>query len=414
MARKLRCPPPTRSPNATRAARRAPAAPNVSPPFGPVMTSISMDATPVMDLSGRTHDDYLPGPGVPGMVSVVIPTYNRAEVVRASIESVLRQSWTNVEVVVVDDGSKDHTREVVEGYGAPVRYLHQANAGVSAARNTGLRAARGEFIALLDSDDQFLPWKLEAQVRVLQAHPDVGMVWSDMSAVDEAGVLLHERYLRKYYDAHDVAKLEEVFEPPRTLGSVWPDAPADVATAPVLHGEIFSQMLLGNLVHTSTVVLRRERLRQVGGFDTSLLHSGEDYEFHLRTTSFGPVALVDAPSLLYRWGANDQLTARKWGLYRARNNLTTVERWVARGRDRIRLPAGLLQWRLAQAHGWLGEWELEFGERAVARAHLVKSLRLRATEPRVLTLFAASLLPVGVREALRRAKRAVAGLFTRT
>jgi glycosyltransferase involved in cell wall biosynthesis len=100
---------------------------------------------------------YLAGPGVPDMVSVVVPTYNRANVVRASIESVLRQSHANVEVVVVDDGSTDDTQRVVESYGAPVRYLYQANSGVSAARNLGFASARGEFIALLDSDDQFLP-----------------------------------------------------------------------------------------------------------------------------------------------------------------------------------------------------------------------------------------------------------------
>ena len=352
-------------------------------------------------------DDYLPGPGVPGMVSVVIPTYNRARIVRSSIDSVLAQGWRNVEVIVVDDGSKDDTRAVVESYGAPVRYVHQANAGVSAARNTGFRHARGEFVALLDSDDQFLPWKLEAQVRVLQAHPEVGMVWTDMTATSEHGEVLQERYLRTFYDAHAVARLDQVFERAGALRDVWADAPAAVAGATVWKGEIFSQMLLGNLVHTSTVVLRRERLRRVGLFDTSLVRSGEDYEFHLRTCSYGPVALIDAPSLLYRVGASDQLTAPELAIFRAKNNLTTVLRWIDRGAGRIRLPGRMLRWRLAHAYGWVGEVELYHGDRSRARAHLWRSARYLPTDRKTLMLLGFSLLPPAAFRGARAVKGAV-------
>jgi glycosyltransferase involved in cell wall biosynthesis len=377
------------------------------------MTTMQLDrGAAAAETSGAPGDvpvDFLPGPGIAGMVSVVIPSYNRAGIVGASIESVLRQSWTNVEVIVVDDGSKDDTRAVVEAYGAPVRYVHQANAGVSAARNTGFAHARGEFVALLDSDDLYLPWKLEAQVRVLRANPEVGMVWTDMSAVSEHGALLQERYLRTFYDAHAVAKLEQVFERAGTLRDTWPEAPAAAADAPVWKGEIFSQMLLGNLVHTSTVVLRRERLRRVGLFDTSLERSGEDYEFHLRTCSHGAVALIDAPSLLYRVGASDQLTAPDLAMFRARNNLTTVRRWVARGAERIRLPRSRVRWRLAHAYGWVGELELFYGDRAEARTHLWRGVRYRPMDRKLLMLLTFAVLPpVALRGALRL-KRAIWG-----
>lgn len=358
----------------------------------------------------RTDDEvggYLAGPGVPDMVSVVVPTYNRANVVRASIESVLRQTHANVEVVVVDDGSKDDTQRVVEGYGAPVRYLYQANSGVSAARNLGFASARGEFIALLDSDDQFLPWKLEAQVRVLRAHPEVGMVWTDMAAVDEQGTVLDEKYLRTFYDAHALAHLEQVLAHAGTLRRLWPGAPPDVASAPVYAGDIFSQMLLGNLVHTSTVVLRRDRLRRAGEFDASLTHSGEDYEFHLRTCSHGPVAFIDASSILYRIGAADQLTAPHLGIYRARNNLTTVLRWLERGAGRIQLSARTVRGRLAQAFMWVGEAELEYGSKARARAHLWKGLRYAPTHGRTAMLLLFAHLPTAALRSARSAKRFV-------
>jgi GT2 family glycosyltransferase len=362
-----------------------------------------MDALPAV--GERFEAGALIGPGEPGLVSVVIPTYNRATVVPAAIESVVQQTYSNVEVGVVDDGSRDDTRRVVESYGPPVRYLHQANSGVSAARNLGLANARGEFIALLDSDDQFLPWKLEAQVAVLRAHPELGMVWTDMVAVNETGAVLQEKYLRTFSDAHELARLEEKCVHAGPLRHAWADAPPAIAAAPVYTGDIFSQMLLGNLVHTSTVVLRRERLRQVGGFDVGLKHSGEDYEFHLRTCSYGPVALLDASSLLYRVGAADQLTAPQLGIHRARNNLTTVLRWLERGAGRIQLPAQTVRDRLAQAFRGVGEAELEYGDRAIARENLWKALQHQPGHSRTAMLLLFACLPPAALRAARGTKR---------
>jgi GT2 family glycosyltransferase len=354
-------------------------------------------------------DQFVFGEGEPGLVSVIVPTYNRAELIRITIDSILAQTYGQVEVIIADDGSKDHTREVIESYDARVRYFHQPNAGVSAARNLGLRQARGEFIALLDSDDSWLPWKLEAQVRLFRAHPEVGMIWTNMIAVDEDGVVLNERYLREFYDAHALAHLEDVWEDGGSLSDTWKDAPQAAAPAPFYKGDIFSQMLLGNLVHTSTVVLRRERLRQVGDFDVSLLKSGEDYEFHLRTCSFGPVGLLDASSILYRVGAADQLTAPHLGIHRARNNLTTVLRWLERGQGRITLPERVIRDRIAQCYGWVGEAELEFGAWSRARKNLWRSLRGRPAQRRAATLFLFTLLP---RPAFKGARKLKHGIQT--
>jgi glycosyltransferase involved in cell wall biosynthesis len=360
----------------------------------------------VQPQGGQPVDGYLDGPGEPGLVSVIIPTHNRATIIGAAIESVLAQSYRDVEIVIVDDGSTDDTRAVVERYGWPVRYVHQPNGGVSSARNFGFLHARGEFVALLDSDDAFLPWKIEAQVEMLRAHPEVGMVWTDMSAVDPDGRVVEERYLRTMYDAHALAHIERVLERAPSVGQRSSNAPSDLAAAPTYKGDLFSSMLLGNLVHTSTVLLRRDRLRRVGGFDTSLLHSGEDYEFHLRTCSHGPVAFIDAPSLRYRVGAADQLTAPRYGIYTARNNLTTVLRWLELGRGRIELPEQQVRRRLAQSFRWVGEAELALGDRGEARAYLWKSLRyVRDRRTALLLLFAG--LPV----AALRSARALKGRY---
>ena len=313
-----------------------------------------------------------------------------------------------LEIIVVDDGSKDDTRAVVEAYGAPVRYVEQANAGAAAARNTGFRNARGEFIALLDSDDLWHPWKLEAQVRLLRARPQVGMVWTNMSAIDEHGTMLQEQYLRTFYDAYEQARIEEVCTRTNGIIDIWPEAPAAVADAPVYEGDIFSRILLGNLVHTSTLLVRRSRLREAGEIDVTFTPRGEDYEFHVRICSHGPVALIDAPSMLYRIGAADQLTAPHFYIHSARSNLAIVQRWFARAAHRITLPSDVITDRLAFAHRWVGETEVFAGDRRRARRHLWESLRLRR-HPRVLTLLVLSMLPrvalvgaLGLKALLRR------------
>jgi glycosyltransferase involved in cell wall biosynthesis len=109
------------------------------------------------------HGGFLPDSGTPGLVSVIIPCYNRADIVRYTLDSVLAQNYRNFEAIVVDDGSTDNTRSVVAGYTDPrIQYVYRENGGLSAARNSGLNAARGEFVAFLDSDDGWHPWKLAA------------------------------------------------------------------------------------------------------------------------------------------------------------------------------------------------------------------------------------------------------------
>src|SRR5271156_236898 len=102
------------------------------------------------------------------MVSAIIPTYNRGYVVGKAIDSILNQTYDNIEIVVVDDGSTDNTQEKLKEYGDRIRVVYQKNSGPSAARNHGVRASRGEFIACLDSDDVWMPTKIERQVSLLQ------------------------------------------------------------------------------------------------------------------------------------------------------------------------------------------------------------------------------------------------------
>ena len=211
---------------------------------------------------------------MPGLVSVVIPTHNRARIVGGAIESVLTQSYDRIQIVVADDGSSDDTQKVAEAYGARVTYVRQANAGVSAARNFGIRHARGEFIAFLDSDDSWQPWKIEAQLAALQRHSDAGIVWTDMAAIDDSGRLVSARYLRVMYAAYGKLRIEQTLDPVDTLGALSPNVPAAIASTVIRKGDLFSAILLGNLIHTSTVLFRRSWLERTGGFDESFARAG--------------------------------------------------------------------------------------------------------------------------------------------
>lgn len=344
------------------------------------------------------------------LVSVIIPTYNRARILCEAVDSVLAQTHSSVEVIVVDDGSTDHTpASISKRYAndARVVYVRKENGGVTTARNRGLQQARGEFIALLDSDDVWLPWKLEAQLACLERFPAAGMIWTDMKAIDVGGRLTHERYLRVYYRAYRLHTMEALFDRSVSFSEVAPHL-GEVAQAGRLYqGDIFSPMMRGSLVHTSTVLLRRERVERVGGFDESLGRSGEDYDFHLRTCREGPVAFLDVPSILYRHGASDQLTNHHKLM--ATNFLRTVERRIAADRDRIQLPQRVLDEVLAGAHEWIGSLLLAEGDRRGARQSALKSLRLQPTRISSAALLLQSLLPERVEEGFRRLKRTVTG-----
>lgn len=130
-------------------------------------------------------------PSTPPGVSVVIPAYNYARFLPSAVESCLKQDYVNFEVVVIDDGSKDNTREVMARYGPPVRYVHQANAGLSAARNTGIREAKFDFVAFLDADDLLLPTHLsDSMAAFAKLPPDYSLVACDDVLVDVEGAPL--------------------------------------------------------------------------------------------------------------------------------------------------------------------------------------------------------------------------------
>src|SRR5436305_1747451 len=119
------------------------------------------------------------------IVSVIVPTFNRAYCIRRTIDSVLNQTYPNWELVIVDDGSTDNTAQLIAtdyAHDTRIKYFHQQNQGVTAARNKGISLAQGDYVAFLDSDDTWKPWKLQLQLACMQHCPNIGMIWTDMEA----------------------------------------------------------------------------------------------------------------------------------------------------------------------------------------------------------------------------------------
>lgn len=343
-----------------------------------------------------------------GLVSVVIPTFNRSRQVVEAVSSALDQSYSNVEVIVVLDGSPDATRDAVEAIqDTRVRCVCQENAGLSASRNAGMAEARGEFIALLDDDDTWLPWKLEAQLAVFAAFPSVGMIWTDMSAVDSAGQVLHEHYLKMSYAAYYYLDFDRDFAEYKTLRALWPECPAVVGETRCYVGDMYRWMFMGNLAPDSTVILRRDRQLATGQFDTSFVHG---YPYFLRVCEKGDVAFLDGDSIRYQIGAEDKLTAPGKMAPIARSELVVIERTLASRASRC-LPRALVRERLAICHSWIGTEEFSLDRRS-SRRHLALVLRYRplinkAVERRAWFLFMWTFVPTPVFEWLRQAKAAL-------
>lgn len=231
------------------------------------------------------------------LVSVIIPAFNAEKFIVEALESVYRQTYRPIEVIVVDDGSQDLTAAVVGRFqqqvaadgkaeGFVIRCIVQENGGPSRARNTGVKAASGEWIAFLDADDVWLPGKLGKQVSYLKSHPDVELVFGDMRIFDDKGVIVASAYGRYGYPACDE-------EGRFTQG--------------------FERLIESNQIFTGTVLVRKECLESVGLFDESIRH-GEDYDMWLRlalTYSFGCIPDV----MMNRRKHGDNLSAGEEHFY---------------------------------------------------------------------------------------------------
>ncbi len=195
------------------------------------------------------------------LVSVIIPTHNFAEYISESIDSVLAQTYRGFEIIIVDDGSTDNTKEVVEKWGQSdkVRYFYQENKGPGAARNRGIKESKGDYIAFLDADDLWLPEKLKKQMDKFNQSPELGFIHTDYVLFNENGTMQNRKF--------------------------------GIKSKKNLSGHIFPYLLRECFVRTSTVMLRKECFEKIGFFEEAYL--SEDYDFLLRLSKEYQAGYVD-------------------------------------------------------------------------------------------------------------------------
>lgn len=234
------------------------------------------------------------------IVSVLIPVYNGAAFVATAVNSALTQRGVDVDVIVIDDGSTDATPQVLDSFGDRIRVIRQANAGHVKSRNNGAQLAKGEWLAFLDADDEWLPDKLMKQLE---------------RADGETKLIYTERV---------------------NFGDIERVTTTQSATQQLLEGDLFEPLLLrGNFITVSSAMIRKDVFDKLGGFDESLVVC-EDWDLWLRYTGQGwPVGVVREPLTRYRWHAG----AMTLNLRRMLDGrLKVIERALALPRGRLLSP----------------------------------------------------------------------------
>ncbi len=272
-------------------------------------------------------------------VSIILPTYNCAGFLPDSIGSILLQTYDSYEIIVVDDGSTDNTREVLKPFMQRIQYIHLVkNKGLPAARNTGIRAARGEYLAFIDADDLWLPEKLQTDIAYLNKHPDVGMVYSKHLNVDVNGRALN--------------------------GGTKKRLPS---------GNIFTQLFSEqNFIIPSSVVVRREVFNMTGLFDEQLFNC-QDWDMWLRIAFFSKIAGINKTLIKYRHNPHSLSKNRDSVL---KYQKAVIDKTYNQFKDKKGgISEKLYKKRLASHYAKVGRYYLRDGKKNLANENFRLSLR---------------------------------------
>jgi glycosyltransferase involved in cell wall biosynthesis len=286
------------------------------------------------------------------LVSVIIPAFNSERYLSDAVESVLNQTYKNFELIVVNDGSTDRTEEILKQYFDRIQYIYQHNKGVAAARNTGIRVSKGEYVAFLDSDDIWAKNNLRLQINYLKNNPDIGLIYGEIVN----------------FNGHE------------TDEELW----SVIMETPRPKGHIFQDLILACLFQTSTVMVRRRVLDTVGFFNESL-PLGEDYDLWLRIAANHKVGYVPDMLCKYRRHASS-LTATN--LLEMPWELKVVERALKMfPQEKEKIPSLKLRKRFAKTYFHNGYAAFLRGQYSLANSSFRKSLSFMPFNTRAIIYF---------------------------
>lgn len=302
-------------------------------------------------------------------VSVVIPCFNTERYIAATLHAVLAQAGAELEVIVVDDGSTDGSAALVARDFPQVRLVRRTNAGVAAARNTGIEAATGDWVAFCDADDIWLPGKLAAQFAAIQAAPGC----------------------RMSYTAWEVWVSEAAEPAPELLQSLAGQA-QDTWRWAGATGWLYPELLLDCVVWTSTVLMQRSLLAETGGFDTGL-RIGEDYDLWLRASRLTRIERVARPFALYRQHPQSITRSAPSANYKGRVIQSAIDRWGYAGPDGRRADESVVRRMLAKTWSDFAAAQISAGQRQAGRGSARQALRLELLHMPAWKLLVRSWLP---------------------
>ena len=370
--------------------------------------------------------------GTEPLVSVVIPTHNRAHMIGEAIDSVLRQTATSCEIVVVDDGSTDETPARVHGYGDRVRYVRTENGGVAHARNVGMHCASGRYVTFLDSDDTLYPYALELEAALLERFPEVAFACAEMSRACEQGVT--ERYYLKTYHRSAYRKpsvtYDRIFSSSMRLGDAIAIPGALVGDDPaagsrkVYFGNVFDTYLLDLVLCQNSVMFRRSVLQEFGDRNVRVKH-WQEVDYLLRITRrhricfadvptykmrfhSGQISTTEQPNGVYVWMRKQQILLRiikrhafaDQSYYESHRR--RIDAQLAHAHRAVAVPM-LLQGGSGRARRRAARYAMRYLARCERYGHPARFLQLAALAPSPLRAFAVKLV-----ESVRQAGRAVA------
>ena len=250
------------------------------------------------------------------LVSVIIPAYNCAQFINETLDSVYRQTYRNIEIIVIDDGSTDNTKAILAPHIGNIQYFYKENSGTAGARNTGILKAKGELIALLDNDDIWYPEKIKLQVSVAQNNPEIGLVFTDGKIFDKSGILK---------DTIIARRLQKWIQQNKT------------ENGQVVKGCILDHIYFENLISSATsVLIKRECFDQVGFFDENIIIA-DDFDMWLRIARKYSVALIQKPLYMWRYRSDSSSGKMEDRNYNwVRSALVVLEKHWRNAPDEIR------------------------------------------------------------------------------
>lgn len=326
-------------------------------------------------------------------ISVVIPTYDRAALLVRAVESALAQTASPAEILIIDDGSTDETASVCAKWPDPVRYIATPNGGVARARNIGIAQARGEWIALLDSDDEWEPTKLATQCAALDAAPDARWSITGCELVDGDSRAIVGR---QGYDA-----VFPIFSEIRESAAEYFARALRSIGDGVYTGDLYEALFRGNVVLPSSTLIHRSVFERCGVFDPEFRYAEETEFFHRVAAAF-PLVVVLAPLVRYRVAQAGSLTSSNNTQKLITNALKSLDQAATlrspTPSSRLAHQAGKRGLLLRMAYARLSERDTSGARSAAAQVW---------THPRAWPILAASLLPARVLGGLHAIKKRV-------